>query len=115
ARICISSRPYAWRATEDGAFIKAALPYAAATATDEPGADEPSPSEDDDDLDLWVDDDDRKDEGDDGAALSLYRLAPLDETAIRLFAGHRGVMDVAGLLAEIERARLDDYAQRPFD
>lgn len=114
ARICISTRPYAWRAKQDGAFIRAALPYASATATESPTADDP-PS-DDDDLTLWNIDDGSEKEGEDrGAALSLYRLAPLDDTAIKLFAGHRGVMDVAGLLTEIERANLQDYAQRPFD
>ncbi len=119
ARICISSRPYAWRARQDGALIRAALPFASLDEADAQDPEAPTP-QGEYDLDLWDVDEAAPDESQGetsggGAALSLYRLAPLDDTAIKLFAGHRGVMDVAALLAEIDRARLDDYARRPFD
>ena len=47
--------------------------------------------------------------------LQLYRLAPLDEDDIRLFAGHRNVSDVGAFIAALHRTALFGLAQLPFD
>lgn len=111
AHVYISSRPYAWRTAQDRALIEEALPFAAVeteavgedeTVEDEAADADPAEAADADDTAT-------------PSPVKLYRLAPLDEDDIRIFAGHRGVQDAAALLDELRRARLLSYAQRPFD
>lgn len=113
AHIYVSSRPYAWRSQRDREVILRHLPFALPEAA--PDEAEAVPA----DPAFW----DEKDSGGDtsgdttpsGAVLGLYRLAPLSNDDIRCFAGHRGLADADAFLQAVERARLDEYARRPFD
>ncbi len=102
AHVYVSSRPYAWRPKLDRDLIKALLPYDPPRhETSEEGRTTSNPSAD------------AGEDADDG--LQLYHLAPLDRDDIRIFAGHRGVIDVAALLEAIDRAALFSLARLPFD
>ena len=50
-----------------------------------------------------------------GDAWQVYRLDPLSESDIRLFANHRGIPEVDRLIVELQRANLVPMAARPFD
>jgi hypothetical protein len=100
AHVFISSRPYAWRSKLDRDLINELLPYA-------PPREEPA---DEDDAQPTAAAGDEEAEG-----LKLFKLAPLDDDDIRIFAGHRGVSDVGTFLEAIKRTNLFDQARRPFD
>lgn len=116
AFVYVSSRPYAWRGKLDREMIEERLPYEAPRAHAEAETDGKAGWSDptDEDWGLVYDDADSKEDGA-TSAVSLYRLAPLQDDDIRIFAGHRGVADVDGLLREIERRNLHSFARRPFD
>lgn len=103
AHVYVSSRPYAWRSSSDTRLIESLLPVGE-TETEAKG-------------EIDEDDEDWRPAGKDDQALSvhIYRLRPLDDDDIRIFAGHRATPDTDGLMAEVERAQLGDLARRPFD
>jgi hypothetical protein len=97
AHIYISSRPYAWRAESDRALVERCLPFEkprSEQAGEEDNAAETAQSE---------------------SALKVYRLNPLGENDIRIFAEHRETPDVDRLIIELRRANLMSMAGRPFD
>ncbi len=100
AHVIISSRPYAWRPNLDSALIDELLP--STTKRAEPVDEKETPSKHGQDAEAQP-------------GLQLYRLAPLDEDDIRLFAGHRSVSDVGAFLAALHRTALFGLAQLPFD
>lgn len=97
AHVCISSRPYAWRARSDRILVQHYLPLP--TPRSEPTRE------------------DRKTTATSGSqgALKVFLLQPLDKGDIRQFAGHRSVPDIDRLIDDLERANLMDLAGRPFD
>ena len=100
AHVIISSRPYAWRPDLDSALIDELLP--STRKVTESVDDEGTPFK----------------KGQDAEAkpgLQIYRLAPLDEDDIRLFAAHRNVSDVGAFIAALHRTALFGLAQLPFD
>lgn len=103
AHVYVSSRPYAWRSSSDARLIESLLPVGE-TVTEARG----EIDEDDEDLRPAARDAE-------APAVQIYRLRPLDDDDIRIFAGHRATPDIDGLIAEIKRAQLGDLARRPFD
>ena len=95
AHIYISSRPYAWRASEDRKLLDRILLHPAA--------------------DVKTDAGDNYRQSAPPSALSIYILCPLDLERIRRYCNARMVRDVEHLLQEIERASLWSLAERPFD
>ena len=97
AHVCISSRPYAWRAKSDRDLVKRhlSLPKERSEPTDEARETiDTSESED---------------------ALEVFLLRPLNETEICQFAEHRSVPEVDRLIDDLERRSLMALAGRPFD
>jgi len=103
AHVYVSSRPYAWRSSSDARLIETLLPVGE-TETEAKG-------EIDEDDEDWT----SAAKGDPASSVHIYRLRPLDDDDIRIFAGHRATPDIDGLIAEMERAQLGDLARRPFD
>ena len=95
AHIYISSRPYAWRASEDRKLLDLILFHPAADVNTDVG--------------------DNYRQSAPPSALSIYILCPLDLERIRRYCNVRMVRDVEHLLQEIERANLWSLAERPFD
>ena len=97
AHVCISSRPYAWRARSDYLMVNRHLPlpkqHSGAAGEDLETTDASEPHN----------------------GLEIFVLEPLDEEEIRLFAEHRSVPDVDRLIDDLERTNLMDLAERPFD
>ena len=98
AHVCISSRPYAWRAKSDRDLVHQYMPFKK-PETEHNGEDlasttraEPS-----------------------GDALEILVLQPLEENDIRTFAAHRSAPDIDRLIRELERTDLMALAGRPFD
>ncbi|MYG80970.1 MAG: hypothetical protein F4187_04000, partial [Gemmatimonadetes bacterium] len=98
AHVCISSRPYAWRARLDRELVHQYMPFKK-PETEHNGEDlvsitraEPS-----------------------GDALEILVLQPLEENDIRTFAAHRSAPDIGRLIRELERTDLMALAGRPFD
>ena len=98
AHVCISSRPYAWRAKSDRELVQRHLPFNKPQT--EPGGEHLEPIE-------------RAEHR--GDVLEVLFLQPLEEDDIRMFASHRSVPDVDGLIGELERTNLGALAGRPFD
>jgi len=98
AHICISSRPYAWRAKSDRELVLRYLPFRkprAESCSEDPGTIERTEPP--------------------GDALDVFVLQPLEEDDIRTFAVHRSAPDIDRLIRELERANLTALAGRPFD
>jgi hypothetical protein len=98
AHIFISSRPYAWRARSDRDLLEQHLPFAKSKA-ENTSDEERNPAE-------TVQPE---------SALQVYRLDPLGETDIRIFAKHRETPNVDRLIIDLRRANLMSLAGRPFD
>ena len=98
AHICISSRPYAWRAKSDRELVHRHLPFkkprAESSGADPKSIERAGPPDD---------------------AFEVLFLQPLEESDIRTFAVHRAVPDIDRLLQELERSNLMALAGRPFD
>ena len=103
ARVFISSRPYAWRARSDRELVEKYLPFKKPNQeqtaqhkgyVEPPIADKSAEPE---------------------SALCVYRLEPLDEASIRIFADHCNTPQVDRLIDELKRANLMPMAARPFD
>jgi hypothetical protein len=110
AHICISSRPYAWRANLDRDMLKRLLPFAKKRQeTAEPNLSS--------DLDRKKTKEHQaeKPDADDESELVVHWLCPLNRVDIRFYAGHRGVADLEDMLNAIERSDLWSMAERPFD
>ena len=103
ARVFISSRPYAWRARSDRNLIELQLPFK------EPVRERPSEHEG------RVRRNDPGESSEQGSALRVYMLEPLDEDDIRKFAEHRDTPEVDRLIIELQRTYLKAIAGRPFD
>ena len=97
AHVCISSRPYAWRAESDREMVNRhlALPKQRFERTGE--------------------DRETTDSSESEDALEVFLLRPLDEREIRQFAEHRSVPEVDRLIDDLERRSLMALAGRPFD
>ncbi len=93
AHIYISSRPYAWRPTEDRALLDNILKIS----------------------DKRQGESDEGHQANPGSALAIYSMLPLDQERIRAFCMVRSVNEVDRLLQEIERSNLWGLAERPFD
>ena len=98
AHICISSRPYAWRAKSDRTLVQRHLPFKKPQA--EPADEHLEPIEQAEHR---------------GDALEILFLQPLQEDDIRLFASHCSTRDVDGLILALQRTNLVALAGRPFD
>ena len=108
AHVCISSRPFAWRAKSDRAIVERELPIPTLRA-----------DETADDTEL-ADDSKREDlvSVTHEAApcdLGLFVMEPLGEQDIRLFAQHRMTPSINNLIDELKRLDLMALAERPFD
>ena len=97
AHVCISSRPYAWRAESDRDLVKQHLPFE--RPQEEPSDDEVEPTATasaTDDLEVRV-------------------LQPLNEDDIRFFASWRSTPNIDGFVEQLQRLNLSELASRPFD
>ena len=98
AHICVSSRPYAWRAKSDRELVLRYLPFKkplVKRSSEEPGSIERGERP--------------------GDSLDVFFLQPLEEEDIRRFAVHRSAPDIDRLIRELERTNLMAIAGRPFD
>ncbi|MFT6909891.1 MAG: hypothetical protein ACJAS1_006618 [Oleiphilaceae bacterium] len=97
AHIFVSSRPYAWRPSEDRKFMdeKLWLPEPTGSAQEQAGCDTESDTS--------------------NSALKILMLRPLDSERIKHYCFVRGVKNVDELLNEINRLSLRSLAERPFD
>ncbi|WP_036249482.1 NACHT domain-containing NTPase [Methylobacter sp. BBA5.1] len=93
AHIYLSSRPYAWRPSEDRRLLDEILFI-------------PAPQDNHDDGDR---------QSEPLSALTIYTMLPLDSERIQRFCEARGACDIDRLLLEIERGNLWSLAERPFD
>ena len=98
AHICISSRPYTWRQKSDRELIERYLPFKKPQAETTDRDSEP---------------DERSESSE--SELEIFRLDPLDEDDIRLFAEHRSIPEIDHLINELERSNVMTLAERPFD
>ncbi len=98
ARVCISSRPYAWRAKSDRELVLRYLPFKKPLAECS-GKNQESTERTECPRD----------------ALEVLLLQPLEEDDIRTFAAHRSAPDIDRLIRELERTNLMGMAGRPFD
>ena len=98
AHVCISSRPYAWRAKSDRDLVRRHLPFKK-PQTERSGENLESSERDESSAD----------------ALEVLVLQPLEEDDIRKFADHRSAPDIDRLIRELERTNLTELAVRPFD
>lgn len=96
AHVCISSRPYAWRACSDRRVVERYLPFSLPDVPCEP------------DGDGSVDVPPK-------SAFKIYFLDPLSEMDIRAFAEARETPDIDRLIREVNRINLMPMAGRPFD
>ncbi len=94
AHIYLSSRPYAWRPTEDRRMFDELLFLAA----------QPESAGGEENVQAKPQ-----------SALTLYTMRPLDEERIRRFCEARAAKEIDQLLREVERANLWSLAERPFD
>jgi hypothetical protein len=94
AHIYLSSRPYAWRPSDDRRLLDEILFLA---ATQEGGHEE------------------ARQQSGLQSALTIYTMRPLDRERIRRFCVGRAANDIDRLSREIERANLWSLAERPFD
>jgi len=94
AHIYLSSRPYAWRPTEDRRLLGEILFLAAPQEGEDSEEDQQSEPQ---------------------SALTIYTMRHLNEERIRRFCVARAAKDIDRLLHEIERANLWSLAERPFD
>lgn len=97
AHIFISSRPYAWRPSDDAELIKKFLPFEPTKIKEE------QHTEDNTHI------------AEDSGELHVYYLDLLDSEAIRTFAQSRQTPQIDTLLKELERIDLLAIAARPFD
>ncbi len=95
AHIFLSSRPYAWRASEDSHLLNRVLSCAGP------------------DRNFLEGDGDVQSEP--RSALTIYRMCPLDRNRIYRFCSESIGNNVDHLLSEIDRAGLWSMAERPFD
>lgn len=93
AHIYLSSRPYAWRFSEDRYLLDEILFFPKSNENINEDKKQSSPE----------------------SALIEYTLLPLDFERIRRFIENRGANDINRLLSEIERYDLGSLAERPFD
>jgi hypothetical protein len=93
AHIYLSSRPYAWRPSEDRRLLDEVLFVPAPHDNHDDGERQSAPP----------------------SALTIYTMLPLDHERIRLFCQARGANEIDRLLLEIERGNLWSLAERPFD
>ena len=98
AHVCVSSRPYAWRAKSDRELIQQYLPLTK-PRTERTGKDLITTT----------------DESESQNALDIFELQPLDKNDIRQFAQHRSVESVDRLINDLARMDLMRLAGRPFD
>ena len=98
AHICISSRPYAWRAKSDRELVNQFLPYT-------------KPLIESGEENLGSIEHARHPDG----ALEVLVLLPLEEDDIRKFAACRSVSDIDGLVQELERLNMEALSGRVFD
>lgn len=109
AHICISSRPYAWRATLDREMLEEHLPHPKRKQTDF----DTNPSK----HSLVQKSNNRQNEkpASESDELAIYWLCPLDRSDIGFYANHVGVSEIEDMLNAIERLDLWSMAERPFD
>lgn len=93
AHIYLSSRPYAWRFSEDGRILDEILFIPKPLDNSGVGNQQSAPER----------------------ALCIYTMLPLDHERIRRFCLARGVRDIDRLMQEIDRCNLGSLAERPFD
>jgi len=98
AHIYISSRPYAWRPSEDRRLLESKLFLPKKSHEDRQGNSER-------DTELYSDE----------SSLLVMTLRPLDSDKIKRYCVTRGVKDVDHLIKEINRLSLWSLAERPFD
>ena len=98
ARVCISSRPYAWRAKSDRDLVLRHLPFKK-PRTERSGENLESTERDESSAD----------------ALEVFVLQPLEEDDIRKFADHRSAPDIDRLIRVLDQTNLMALAGRPFD
>ena len=98
SRICISSRPYAWRPKSDRQLIHRYLPF------NKPQAEKTNENSE------TLESSQRTE-----SELETYVLDPLIQEDIRLFAKHRSTPEVDRLIDELERSNVMALAERPFD
>ena len=103
ARVFISSRPYAWRAWSDRVLVEQCLPF------------KKQNQEESGDHEGIVETNVAGKPAEQESALCVYRLEPLDEASIRMFADHRNAPKIDRLIDELKRANLMPMAERPFD
>ncbi len=114
AHIYISSRPYAWRTAADRALIEELLPIAE-LQVEQAGEVEFSPDASQETARSGATARGNSETKSKEPLVSLYQLDQLNETDIRLFAGHNGITDPDDFLAEIDRSALLPLARVPFD
>ncbi|MBC3766817.1 NACHT domain-containing protein [Neptunicella marina] len=95
AHIFVSSRPYAWRPSEDRKLMDDKLFL-------------PKPAESNHELS-------DSDSNNDNSSLQVLTLRPLDSERIEQYCNARGIENVEILLYEINRLNLWSLAERPFD
>lgn len=93
AHIYLSSRPYAWRFSEDRGFLDEILFVPKPMDKANKGKQQSKPE----------------------SALTLYTMLALDHEKIRRFCLARGAHDIDQLMQEIDRCNLGGLAERPFD
>lgn len=93
AHIYLSSRPYAWRPSEDRSLLDEILFFPKPKDNPENG----------------------KQQSDHESALIILNMLPLDNERIRRFCLARGAHNIDRLLLEIKRNNLWSLAERPFD
>ena len=98
AHICVSSRPYAWRAESDRNLIERYLPFRQRKRERKSEIPESEGQVTESE-----------------SALEVYLLRPLEEDQIRQFAVHRLTPEIDRLIDELKRLNLLDLAGRPFD
>lgn len=93
AHIYISSRPYAWRPTEDKTLLNQILFLPNQHENNEDSSNKYTTQ----------------------SALMIYAMRPLDRERFHLFCVNHNTTDIDRLLREVEHANLWSLAERPFD
>ena len=105
AHIFITSRVSDWMASGDRAFVQQVFPCppCATPAQKESPENPPEPHIEDDPQE------------DNSKNIKVFRLLPLDEKQMQVFATAKGVLNVAEFMNAIERADATIFAERPQD